>query len=578
MRKIIILSVLMVLSGFTFSLQAQYVTKGSLLGHDVKPMLRADIFVLSNETRFPRPVLKSFPVNEDGSFKIEFDRPGLYRLNFAGVNHKPFELPVYIDKMDTILIKILLQGIRYKKNIQEIKFLTDYDADANRLAHSIAVQPDKNGVFVSEFKANDDVFEYQIFGIDEDNHSVNGTQADFWIPDRSADYFSAINTSEDSLVTIVFDPYKLTYSNSVPHFEILHAPETTRKFFIIHQDYEKRFQAYGDYVMEGRSRGIYDHDYANNYGWEKDFKELDRMITQESDPFLRKGWILLRLQIALNDAFAKPKAKISKSLAMKALKEIASDSPLWSYHPNTLLAAIGYASEVEKQFADLQQQHTFLKEFGKPFMTYLDSTVATHPDSSINEILLRAAIGQSHKFNDNEAFEKYYDQYLKKYKGTRNFEITESFYSPSIKIKPGAEVPDFSLPSLDNSQKMISKQSLLGTNYVINFWALWCGPCKPGLEALSRIYEKHHHKNFAILSVSMNYNKQDVVDYRKHKLPMPWLHAHLTDWKPGQGILKDFEVVTIPKNVLVNKNGYIVAVNIRNKEFFDKVVELISKN
>lgn len=484
---------LIIMSSFSISLNAQYILKGSLLGHDDNPMPRADILLLSNATRFPRYVLKSFPVNKDGSFKIDFARPGLYRLKFAGVNHKPFELPIYIDKSDTIITNINLQGIRYKKDILQIKILTDYDFDAKKFTNSLTVQANEDGIFVADFKTNDDLFEYQIAGIDQDNHTVNGTQADSFFPDRSADYFSAIKTYRDSTVTIIFDPHQIAYSNSEPYYEIISAPETTQKFFIIHNDYEKRYQAYHNYVMEGRFRGIYDNDYANNYGWKKDFKELDRKIKNERDPFLRKGWILLRLKIALSDAWAKPRAKISKSLAMKALREIPPDSPLWSYHPNTLSAAIGHASEIEKQFDDLQKQHTFLKEFSKPFMTYLDSAVTCHPDSSIRDIILRTAIGKSHYFKDYEAFEKYYDQYLREFEGTRYIEIVEKFYSPSVNIKPGTEVPDFSLTSLDNPQKVISKQSLLGTNYIINFWALWCGGCKPDLEALSRIYEKFHY-------------------------------------------------------------------------------------
>lgn len=76
----------------------------------------------------------------------------------------------------------------------------------------------------------------------------------------------------------------------------------------------------------------------------------------------------------------------------------------------------------------------------------------------------------------------------------------------------------------------------------------------------------------------MNYKEQDVINYRRNKLSMPWFHTHLTDWKPKQGIIKDFEVVTIPKAILVDKKGFIVAVNTRTRDFYDKVMEFISNN
>ncbi len=74
----------------------------------------------------------------------------------------------------------------------------------------------------------------------------------------------------------------------------------------------------------------------------------------------------------------------------------------------------------------------------------------------------------------------------------------------------------------------------------------------------------------------MDYQKDDVTDYRQRKWPMPWLHTYLQDWKPKQGVLNDFEVAAIPKVLLVDRNGVIVAVgNPRGESFYNKVRELL---
>lgn len=47
---------------------------------------------------------------------------------------------------------------------------------------------------------------------------------------------------------------------------------------------------------------------------------------------------------------------------------------------------------------------------------------------------------------------------------------------PSVLIdKP---VPEFSLPSLDDPQKMITQETMKGEPYLINVWATWCPTCK----------------------------------------------------------------------------------------------------
>ncbi|MFH1941260.1 MAG: TlpA disulfide reductase family protein [bacterium] len=577
-RSVFRIVVLAIIFNALTSLNGQYVIKGSLLGHDNRPMLRADVFQLSNMTKYPRDILKNFHTGPDGAFEMGFHRPGLYRLLFAGVNHRAFELPVYIDNPDTIILNVRLGGIRYKEDIQEIRIMADYNVENYRFGIKKDVKLNDDGLFQATFDTYDTHFTYQIDRIDEDGDSVNGLLADFYTPDREGDYFSVLKTRKDSTITITFDPALLRRSKSEPEYELIRASERTRKFFIIHEDYSKRYADYHNYVLEGRSRGIRDSDYANNYGWKKDFKELDELIENEQDPFLRKGWIILRIQIALYDAWAKPRAKVSKKLAEMALREIPPDSPLWSYHPNTLINALGYAREIEKQFTDLKQEHTFFQEYGRPFMKYIGEVVSSHPDSSIRAITLESAVFLADQLAEYDLFEKYYNQYLKEFEGTRDKDRIVYSFSPSRMIKPGAPVPDFSFVSLDDPSQQITKQSLLGKDYIMYFWALWCGPCRATSEALSRIWDDYSRDDFTILSISMNYKKEDVVEYRKNKLPMPWLNTHLEKWKAKEGVLKDFEVWFIPRVILIDKNGYIVTVdNVGKDKFWDNVTKHLSR-
>ena len=569
------LAILLIVFFQSYSIQSysQYVIKGKVTGYNDKPMLRSDIFLISNETRFPRPIIKSYKVDRHGFFQINLKHPGVHRFRITGVNHKDYELPVYLEKPDTIVVNVKLAAIKYKTDLQEIQIRTNFDFEIKKFENRKNVAINSEGIFVADFISNDETLEYEIYGIDEKNtHLVNGIQADYFIPDGS-DYMSVLKTAKDSVVTIKFDPALLIRSDKSASYEIVRAPERSVKFFTIHDDYAKRYQDYSDFVREGRSRGIYDSDYANNYGWKKDFKQLDKKLKTEKDPFLRQGWYISRLKIALSDAWAKSRAKISKKLAEDALREIPPDSPLWSYHPHTLSAALKYASETKKSYNEVEKQHIFFKEFDKPFLAYINQAFLTHPDSSIHRTLLYSAVHNAYKFKDFDLFDKYYNQFLQEFEGTSWAKNLEKRYSPFRKIKPGNPIPNFSFTSVDNPKNKISNKDLLGKNYIIDFWGLWCGPCKPSHEILSRMYEEFKGPDFEIISVSMCFKIEDVFYFRKNKLPMPWFNTHLEKWQPEQGVLLDFEVVAIPKVILVDKTGIISEVY-----KLENMIEILRKN
>lgn len=63
------------------------------------------------------------------------------------------------------------------------------------------------------------------------------------------------------------------------------------------------------------------------------------------------------------------------------------------------------------------------------------------------------------------------------------------FRDPSYVPSPlvGKPAPEFSLPRLDDPQKTLQRQDLLGKTSLVNVWATWCSGCRQEHDTLLRL-------------------------------------------------------------------------------------------
>jgi thiol-disulfide isomerase/thioredoxin len=126
------------------------------------------------------------------------------------------------------------------------------------------------------------------------------------------------------------------------------------------------------------------------------------------------------------------------------------------------------------------------------------------------------------------------------------------------KIVAGAELPEFSLASLNSPSDSFTPRDLSGKVYLIDFWATWCLPCVAELPNLHQAYETYADDGFEILSVAMGDDRETIADLRETQWPMPWLHA----FEPLDSEAAElFELFGIPKAILVDSNNTILGVD-----------------
>lgn len=145
--------------------------------------------------------------------------------------------------------------------------------------------------------------------------------------------------------------------------------------------------------------------------------------------------------------------------------------------------------------------------------------------------------------------------------------LVEAEVSPKSLV--GTSVAAFSLNDKDGKSVAI-KDIVKGKEYVlIDFWASWCAPCRKEIPNLKKAYTEFAAEGFEILSISTDDN-QKAWNTALTKENMPW--PNLLD---NDIVSKSFNVKTIPATFLVDKNGVIVATDLRGEALDAKIKELL---
>ncbi len=109
---------------------------------------------------------------------------------------------------------------------------------------------------------------------------------------------------------------------------------------------------------------------------------------------------------------------------------------------------------------------------------------------------------------------------------------------------------------------------------IIDFWASWCRPCRIENPNLVKLYLENKNRGLNIVGVSLDKEKNKWVRAIEDD-GLVWDHvSNLMFW--NDPIAKLYKVSAIPATFVLDKNGVIVARDLRGMELYKKVEELLS--
>ncbi len=529
MRKLfIIFGAFLLIASCTQQSNERFLTGTISSSNTVTPAL-AHIHVLAFGEN-PYSAKEITKVNKDGSFKVKLPKKSYLEVMISAAGCKSLLIPLMSENpSENISLKIVLEANKYKKDVSNLRITGSWNDYGFNSAEPM--QKQKDGSYRFEKQLNSKSAAYQVLNLVADGRSVNGPVFDSLEYDGGGDYRSIVNTPDGKL-SLVFTPAMLGQSDAIAtaSVKVLNGPPELNEII--------KIALQSSHLTNPKERTT-----------------LRNTLLSK----MNKETLLGRYTALQTARLTAPEENDAKEIFNKVISVLPITDPLWASE------AIGATYIFTQAMGTIKAQELFEQEKNNITSRRVKAGILVN-------LGIRAKVD-----NNIEKQVKIYQELTKNYSDIKEISYFVEQLNPEQRIAKGKPVPDFSL-KLMNSNKTVSNESLLGKYYIMDFWAVWCKPCVGEMPNLHAAYKKFKNSNFTILSLSFDKKKEDVDAFLRGGWKMPWMHVFL-EKSVRQSLSEEFEVRGIPKPLLVDPNGIIIATEseLRGSSLDKTLTRLIKK-
>jgi peroxiredoxin len=224
----------------------------------------------------------------------------------------------------------------------------------------------------------------------------------------------------------------------------------------------------------------------------------------------------------------------------------------------------------------LSEINTYTKKYIDDNITSLVSLVALYQQVAPNVYVLNPAKDMKYFLKvDSSMFSLYPD-----YEPVITLHGQVKELSAKMEDAPPAEAtsasasetaPDIALPTPAGDTIRLS--STRGSVVLLDFWAAWCPPCRKENPNLVNVYNLYHKKGFQIYQVSLDKTKEAWMKAIEDDQLGRWIHvSDVQYW--NSSVVPLYKIESIPTNYLLDREGHIIASNLRGESLQTKLSEL----